>query len=176
MADLQELMEKAKEGCYKQVSLNYFDQTQPITKEDVDNVFKYVHNYYMFSTPNISKNEYKLLLIKIKTRVEDFFERTWASSIHEMTPIEILVKIFGQEQVDKAIEKYGETNPITDTILEEEHIPKLKVIPDGTLDEVDGGSRSRKRKNKSMKRKNKSMKRKNKSMKRKMSKRSIAVN
>lgn len=172
---LQRLMEKTRDGCYEQVQLFYksMPNTDPFMKEDVDNVFKYVYNYYMFSTPNINKNQYSLLLINTKTRVVDFIERTQRSSFLEMTPIDILVSIFGPEQVDKAIEKYGQTNPITDIILQEENTPELKPISTTTLEEVDGGSRSRTRKtNKNLKKNFKKSKKSKKSRKSKKSKKS----
>jgi len=110
MADFQQLTKSVQEACFKQLNL---DHPNKVKKEDVDNVFKYVLNYYILNTPNIDKD--KTFLLRIRARVEYFFDSNIDNDIKSMTPLDILTRIFGEEKIDEAIQKYKEKNPTSNT-------------------------------------------------------------
>ena len=145
--EFEELTEKTRKDCYEKVKL--INEKMPkikgiYTEQDVDNVFNYVDNYYLFSTPNLVKHEYKFFLMKLEGRVLDFFERTYKSDFINMTPRGILEKIFGKDQVNEVMEKMNK--------YEEETRAFMQNNP---LEELDGGSRIRRRKSRKTNKKSK---------------------
>jgi hypothetical protein len=144
MADLEKLIETTKKSCFIQLNSDYPDK---VNEADVNNVFKYVYNYYLLTNtrPIMNKSDYKTLLLRTRYGVEDFFIRNIDANIQEMSPVDVLIKIFGEKNIDQAIEKYGEKNPITDTTLEEENLPVLINKSGTSLEDIDGGKRKTKK-------------------------------
>lgn len=166
MSHLEKLIEQAKKSCFIQLNSDYPNK---INEADVNNVFKYIHNYYLLTNtkPNMNTSDYEMLILRVKFRVTDFFEENIDANIQEMSPVDVLIKIFGEKKIDEAIEKYGEKNHIIDDSLEEENLPVL-INPSGTsLEDIDGGKRKTKKYKKNKKHKKHKTNKKRKLNKRK---------
>jgi hypothetical protein len=160
-----DLMRKTKMGIYQELMMN--NPGYSFDNEVTDRVFNYVNNYYLLNKEDIPLNEYRTLLLRIRNRVIDFFERNKEHLYiyKDMSINDIMKEVLGEEEYERALSSMNINEEIIGDISEN---PREAIIID-ELEEVDGGRRPKTitRKPKIIKRKRKTIKRTRKTIKRK---------